>query len=91
MTLSKMDRSKHIILQRSHTDGQKHMKRCSTSQIIREMEIKTIMTQHITPARMAIIKSLQTINAGDGVQKRETSYTVGGNVNWCIPLWKTVW
>ena len=29
-----------------------------------------------------IIKSLQTINAGEGAEKREPSYTVGGNVNW---------
>ena len=28
------------------------------------------------------LKSLQTINAGEGVKKRERSYTVGGNVNW---------
>ena len=34
------------------------------------------------PVRMAIIKSLQTINAGEGVEKRECSCTVGGNVNW---------
>ena len=27
-------------------------------------------------------KSLQAINAGEGVEKRECSYTVGGNVNW---------
>ena len=27
-------------------------------------------------------KSLQTINTGEGVEKREPSYTVGGNVNW---------
>ena len=32
---------------------------------------------------MAIIKSLQIINAGEGVEKREPSYTVGGNVNLC--------
>ena len=31
--------------------------------------------------RIAIIKSLQTINSGKGVEKRERSYTVGGNVN----------
>ena len=30
---------------------------------------------------MAIIKSLKTINAGEGVEKREHSCTVGGNVN----------
>ena len=59
----------------------KHMKRCSTSLIIREMQIKTRMRYHFMPVRMAAIKSLQTINAGEGVEKRETSYTVGGNAN----------
>ena len=60
----------------------KHMKRCSTSLIIREMQIKTIMRYHLTLVRMAIIKSLQTINAGEGVEKGGHSCTVGGNVNW---------
>ena len=59
----------------------KHMKRCSTSLIIREMQINTTMRYHLMPVRMAAIKSLQTINAGEGVEKREPSYTVGGNAN----------
>ena len=49
--------------------------------IIRQMQIKTIIRYHLTPIRMAIIKNLQTINAGEGVEKREPSYTVGGNAN----------
>ena len=46
------------------------------------MQIKTTMRYHLIPVRMAIIKTLQTINAGEGVEKREPSCTVGGNVNW---------
>ena len=41
--------------------------------------IKTICNP---PVRMAIIKSLQTINAREVLDKREPSYTVGGNENW---------
>ena len=59
----------------------KHMKRCSTSLIIREMQVKTTMRYHYTPVRMAAIQKSTRTNAGEGVEKREPSYTVVGNAN----------
>ena len=59
----------------------KHMKRCSTLLISRETQIKTTMRYHLTPVRMALIKSLQTVNAGEGMEKMEHFCTVSGNVN----------
>ena len=61
--------------------AKKHMKSCSTSLIIRVMQIKTTMRYHLTPVRMAIIKMSTKTNAEEGVEKREPSFTVGGNVN----------
>ena len=36
-------------------------------------------------------KNLQTIDAGEGVEKREIPYIVSTNANWLQPLWRTVW
>ena len=59
----------------------KHMKRGSTLLIIRELQIKTTMRYIVKQVRMAIIKKSTTISAGDSVEKRECSCTVGGDVN----------
>ena len=43
------------------------------------------------PSEWPSLISSQITNTVEGVEKREPSCTVGGNENWYIPLWKTVW
>jgi len=47
------DLNRHLT--KDNTDGNKHMKRCSTSYVIREMQIKTTIRYHYTPTRLAKI------------------------------------
>jgi hypothetical protein len=69
--------------------AEKHLKKCSASLIIREMQIKTTLRFHLTSVRMAKIKNSGDSRCWQGCRERRS--LLWWDCKLVQPLWKSVW
>ena len=71
--------------------AEKHLKKCSVSLVIREMQIKTTLRFHLTPIRMAKIKTSGDNTCWQGCGERGTLLHCCQDCKLVHPLWKSIW
>jgi hypothetical protein len=71
--------------------AEKHLKKCSTSLIIREMQIKATLRFYLTPIRMAKIKNSGDSRCWQECGERGTLLHCWWDCRLVQPLWKSVW
>jgi hypothetical protein len=70
---------------------EKHLKKCSTSLIIRKMQSKTTLRFHLTPVRMAKIKNSGDSRCWQVCGERGTLLHYWWDCKLVQPVWKSVW
>ena len=71
--------------------GEKHVRKCSTSWVVREMQIKTTLRFHLTPVRMAKIKNSDDSRCWHGCGERGTVFHCWWGCKLIQSFWKSVW
>jgi hypothetical protein len=71
--------------------AKKHLKKCTTSLVIRKMQIKTILRFHLAPVRIAKIKNSDDSRCWQRCEERGTLFHCWWDSKLAQPLWKSVW
>jgi hypothetical protein len=71
--------------------AEKHLKKCSKSLLIREMKIKTTLRFHLTPIRIAKVKTSGDSTCWRGCRERGTLLHCWWDSKLVQPLWKSIW